>query len=367
LLRPSLLEKLAAAKGHPGMLLAYRPDLARRDPIAEPACAPIPVQLARTTRRFTLDSQWQIQRISAATASLNGQLASIDGLGLLTALEKNSPPDSLPRELVVELTSRRQTNPIYSPGQRLDIARKPMSMPTLRPILADLARRDDARLLLAGVGDPLLHEDVLEIIAAARAAGISAIALETDFVGIPPQRVAELAESAVDIVSLHAPAVTSATYRAVMGVDALAEAMANVRLFLEKRRASGRDTPLLVPTFMKCRINQGEMEMWYDHWLRTLGSAVIAGPSDFAGLIPDTAAVDMSGPRRGPCGSLWSRLMVLSDGRIVSCQQDVLGRQSLGTTLPQAWSNAGDMRNDHLAGQWARHPACAKCKQWNRP
>jgi hypothetical protein len=366
LIRPSLLEKLAAAKGRPGILLTYRPDLPRRDPIADPACVPIPVQLARTTRRFTLDSQWQIERWSAATAHLNGELISTDGLGLLAAIEKTTKADATPRELVVELTTHRATEPIYWPGKRLDIARKPMRMETLRPLLAVLARRDDARLLLAGVGDPLLHEQVLEVIAASREAGVSAIAMETDFVGVPSERVAMLAESAVDVVSVHVPAVTNANYREVMGVDALAEAMTNFKVFLQKRQARGRDVPLLVPTFMKCRKNQAEMEVWYDHWLRTIGGAVVAGPSDFAGLIPDAAAVDMSGLRRRPCGSLWSRLMVLSDGRIVSCEQDVLGRQSLGVTIAEAWAKAGDMRKDHLADQWARHPACAKCKQWNR-
>ena len=367
LVRPSLLEKLAAGKTHPGVLLSYRPDIPRRDPISEPACAPIPVPLARTTRRFTLDSESQIARLTSATAHLNGQLISIDAMGLLATLEKTASIDPLPRELVMELNTRRATEPIYWPGGQLAIEREPISLERAERLLRELSRRDDARLVLAGVGDPLLHEGLAGILAAAHSAGITAISVETDFVGASSANVSALAASAVDIVSVHLPAATAATYRAVMGTDALAEAIDNLRLFMEKRQSLGRQTPLLAPTFTKCQRNLAEMEAWYDHWQRTLGCAVVTGPSDFAGLIPDVSAADMSPPRRRPCVSLHKRLMALSDGTIVSCEQDVTARQPLGTTIETAWQAAQTLRDDHNLEQWNAHPACASCKQWHRP
>jgi hypothetical protein len=364
LIRAVLLEKLAASKTHPGAILTYRPEIPRRDPISDPACVPTPIPVNRTTRRFTLDSSRQIELMTAATAPLNGQLISIDAMGLLTAVEKSAGADSMPRELVMELTTQRATKPIYLPQ---GIERAAMKIETARAIFAELARRDDARLILAGIGDPLLHDGVIEIIKAARDAGIGAISIESDFVGIRAERVAALAESGVDIVSVHMPAANGATYAAVMGHDALGEVVGNLRIFIEKRQARGRELPLLVPTFTKCRINQGEMEAWYDHWLRSIGSAVISGPSEFAGLIPDVSAADMSPPKRRACGSLWKRLMALSDGTIVSCEQDVTGRQALGRTLTEAWSAAEKLRRSHLAERWCEHSACAACKQWHRP
>jgi hypothetical protein len=239
-----------------------------------------------------------------------------------------------------------------------------MTLEKAREIFAELGEVDDARLVLSGVGDPLLHPQALEIIAAARRCGVSAIALETDFVDIPAERIAALASSGVDVISVHIPAARAATYAAVMGRDAFAQVVGNVKLFIERRGLRG--APLLVPSFTKCRQNQGEMELWYDHWLRTLRAAVITAPSDFAGLIDDVSAAEMAGPRRRPCASLDRRMMVQSDGKSVSCEQDVTARQLLGTTLKEAWLAAGQMRRDHLAGQWDKHPACAHCKQWHR-
>jgi hypothetical protein len=366
LIRTALLQRLATAKGHPGTLLAYRPDFPGRDPISEAACATIAVPLARTSRRFTLDSRRQITRLSLATAHLNGELPAIDALGLLSALDRTPAVEDLPRDLVVELNTERATDPIFWPGKRLSIQRKPMDLATLQRFLQELSPWDDTRLVFAGVGDPLLHGELIEMIAAARSAGISAITLETDFVGVPESRVAALADSAVDIVSVILPAATVSTYRAVMNVDAMAEAMNNMRLFIQRRQARGHGVPLLAPTFVKCRQNQSEMEGWYDHWMRTLHCAVITGPSDFSGLIEDVSPADMAGPRRRPCASLWRRLMVLSDGRVVSCEEDVTARQVMGTNLIEAWKKAGDLRRDHTDGQWLKHPACAGCKLWHK-
>ncbi|MGA2231302.1 MAG: radical SAM protein [Tepidisphaeraceae bacterium] len=367
LLSTTLLSKLATGRMYPGIMLTYRPDTPQHDPIADPACVPIPVPLARTSRRFSLDSQRQIDQLSAATAHLNGELIGTDAMGLLAAVDAHANAQidrSVPRELVMELNTDRATVPIYWPGRRLSIARPPMTLERAKDIFRALAEFDDARLVLAGVGDPMLHPQVLEIIQAARDSSIAAITLETDFVDVPSERIAPLIESGVDIVSVHLPAARAATYAAVMGRDAFAEAVGNIRAFIELRGLRG--APLLVPTFVKCRQNQGEMEIWYDHWLRTLRAAVVRGPSDFAGLIEDVSPADMAGPRRRPCASLDRRLMVQSDGQFVSCEQDVLSRQSLGSTLEEASLALAAMRRDHRAGQWDKHPACAQCKQWHR-
>ena len=49
------------------------------------------------------------------------------------------------------------------------------------------------RLTLAGIGDPLLHPEFFEIVDAAHSAGINAISVETDLVGISPETIEHLA------------------------------------------------------------------------------------------------------------------------------------------------------------------------------
>jgi radical SAM protein with 4Fe4S-binding SPASM domain len=130
--------------------------------------------------------------------------------------------------------------------------------------------------------------------------------------------------------------------------------------------------PLLVPVFTKCAQNLAEMEGWYDQWLRAVGSAVIAGPTDYAGQIPDAAVADMAPTKRSACARLASRMTVLCDGRVVSCEQDALGRQVMGEIgkhpVSEIWQRSiGVLRSDHQQGNWAKHPLCAKCREWHRP
>jgi Iron-sulfur cluster-binding domain len=371
LLRTSLLAKLAKAATHPGRMLHYMPDQPVRDPIGGEGCVTIPTPIARTTRRFKLDSQRQVDRITDASVSLNGTLVSSGAQELLNRLEAHREPDILPRDVTIELTTRRDSRPTFSPIPSLEILRPDLSVDLAKEIFAQLAIYDDTRITLAGVGDPLLHANCCDIIAAARSAGINAIHLETDLLS-SRQVVEQLVDSGVDVVSMHLPAMQAATYAKIMGVDRMAGAIENIKHFVVHRQIRRRGIPLLVPTFVKLAENLAEMESWYDQWLRALGSAVIVGPSDCAGQLKPIELADMQPPRRRACRRLESRLTILSDGSIVACEQDILGKHRIGKvgadSIRDIWrARITPMRADHALGNWSKHPLCAGCREWHRP
>jgi radical SAM protein with 4Fe4S-binding SPASM domain len=371
LMRKAMLDRLSVAKVHAGRFLHYMPDQPMRDPIGGEGCAPVPTPVARTTYGFKLDSDRQLHRVNAATVPLNGQLIKSEAEELVRRMAGAEEVDDLPREVVLEINTDRATKPIYWPGRYLDVARPPMPTKTANRLFAELAASDDMRVTLAGVGDPLLSPDVFEIITAAADLGISSIHVETDLLA-PESVIKQLAGMPIDVVSVHVPAFSQQTYAAVMGVDAYVRVLDNVRMFLLERQRLGRGTPLVVPTFTKCAANLADMEQWYDQWIRAIGTAVITGPSTCGAQIPDVSVADMSPPRRRPCGRLSSRMTILSDGRIASCEQDVTGKQTLGevgrTPITQIWrSRFGAMRQDHRAGKWLSLPVCQSCNEWHRP
>lgn len=371
LLRHSLLERLAQMATHPGRLLHYLPDQPCRDPISGEGCVPVPAPLARTTRSFRLDSNRQIARLTTATSDLNGQLMTIDTMELLRRLEALDDADPLPREIVLELNTSRVSSPIFWPGRFQRIDRPPISTELAEKIFDQIASADDVRLTLCGVGDPLLHDQLFSILQLARSKGLRAVHVETDLLA-DQEKITCLVESGIDVVSVHFPAITPATYSTVMGTDRFGQALENIRQFVLCRHQRGGALPILVPIFTKCAQNLVEMEGWYDRWLRALGSALIVGPSDYAGLIPDCGVADMSPPQRRPCRRLWSRMTILSDGTVAACEQDILGRQVLGDvncqSLSKIWHSAcGQLRIIHQSGQWNSRPVCAACRQWHRP
>jgi hypothetical protein len=372
LLKKSMLDQLAKLRTHPGTLVSYRPDLPQRDLIGTDACAIIPAALARTTQRFTLDSERQIEHISTATVHLNGELISTESEQLLLAIGNGPIIADLPRECVLELNANRNSLPIFSPLRHLAIGREPMPIWLAKKLIDELAVAEDSRLTIAGVGDPLLHPNLFEILNYASSAGIAAITLETDLIGVDGGAIAMLAESPVDIVSVHLPATSQRVYHEIMGVDRMRECLENIRKFVERRVSLNRGTPLLAPTFVKCNANFAEMESWYDHWIRLLGSAVITGPTDFAGQMPDVAMADMSPPKRKACNRISARVNVLCDGSVVACEQDILGRQVLGNirdrSIGDIWkTDFASLRKNHREQNWACHALCGKCREWHRP
>lgn len=372
LVRGALVNGLAQARSHPGRILHYIPEQPVRDPIGSEACLPVATPVARSCRSFKLDSDRQVRRLGEASISLNGELFASEAEELVRRMEWSRDVDDLPREVVLELTTRRATSPIFWPGRTLDVRRPELSEDVAARIFDELAEADDLRLTLAGCGDPLLHPKLLPILARAREAGIHAIHLETDLLPEDPGTLAKLAQAGVDVVSFHLPAMTPSTYAAVMGVDRFSQVLANVATLARARHATHAGTPLLAPLFVKTAANLAEMENWYDQWLGANGSAVILGPSDCAGQIPYVGLADMAPPRRGACARLQSRMTILSDGRVVPCEQDVLGRNAIGVAGQQAlrelWKVAmNPLRLAHGKEQWDAQPLCRSCKDWHRP
>jgi MoaA/NifB/PqqE/SkfB family radical SAM enzyme len=280
-------------------------------------------------------------------------------------------PEHLPLEIVLELNTARSTSPLFWPGSSLSITRADFPLELATKLFAELSVTDDIRLTLSGVGDPLLCPNLFQILELARRKSGLAIHLETDLHDATPQQIAQLAASGIDVISVHLPALSPQAYERVMGCDGYVRVMENIRRFLAERQRLGASVPLLVPIMIKCRENFAEMEPWYDQWLRALGSAVIRGPSTCGGQVPDVSVADMTPPGRKTCSRLNSRLTILSDGRIVSCEEDVLGTQVLGQlgrdSLSDVWRNQFEsLRRDHREGKWMAHPLCAGCSEWHR-
>src|SRR5690606_31733406 len=110
-----LVERLAKMNLHAGRLLHYMPDQPMPDPIGGPGCVNVPVRVARTTAHFLFNSDRQINRLSRVTKDLNGRLIDISAEQLVARIEADTGIDPAPREVVVELNTRRATQPIYSP------------------------------------------------------------------------------------------------------------------------------------------------------------------------------------------------------------------------------------------------------------
>ncbi len=372
LARPSILEELHQV-GHPlGALMNYVPDRPQFDLTSRSCCHLVPSILSETSQRFLADTQRGIDMLAEILGEHDEQTLNAVRLCELDAVRKAGHVDRLPREVEIELTTEDQQpqTTLRPRGQRVP-PRGPIDVSLVGWIASQVAQYDDALLFLGGFGEPLLHPDLRGVLAACRQAGVFGLALRTNGLALDEAMIDLMSEFAVDTVIVTVDAYLPETYRALNGTDGLEIVVPNIDAMVARSRQR-RDCPLIVPEMAKIRQTLPEQEAFFDHWFRRAGWANVVTPSHYAGQMPNQAVVNTAPPQRGRCGRLWSRMMVLADGTVVTCDQDFAARQPVGNardqSLQEIWTGPAptDLREAHTQSELTHLPLCPHCDEWHR-
>jgi MoaA/NifB/PqqE/SkfB family radical SAM enzyme len=114
------------------------------------------------------------------------------------------------------------------------------------------------RVVLHGIGEPLLNREIFAIVAYFKARGATVL-FNSDAISLTPGRARRLAESGLDEYRVSVDAATRATYRLVRGVDQFDRVVGNVRRLVEWQRALARTTPRVSLWFTAARVNLPEL------------------------------------------------------------------------------------------------------------
>ncbi len=376
---PSLLADLVRAVQPIGRTMVYNPADPRRDMIMLPCFYSPPSEVRRAFGRCLADTGAGLRRVAAIldqVASSTGEADGPDALSVsrwLLAHRLHEPAD-LPAEVEIELTTDDPlANTTLRPRGSAIEQRGPMDEGLFARLVGELAGRDDLRVVLGGFGDPLMHPQWPRLVRLCREAGVFAVAVRTPAVHLDEAAVADLIDARVDVLNVLLDAFTAETYRRVHQADHFERVLANVERLIEAHQQRGQAQPLVVCEMIKTAATMDELEPFYDHWVRKVGTAVVVGPSDYAGQWADLAVMNMASPNRTPCERLHSRATVLADGRVLLCDQDFTGRHAVGSltesSLSALWTEPGmsAARQAHGAGRYDALPLCPSCREWHRP
>jgi hypothetical protein len=147
----------------------------------------------------------------------------------------------------------------------------------------------------------------------------------------------------------------------------------NIQRLERHRREHRAPRPIVACSLTRCAANIGELEGFYDGWIRNAGGAIIRGYNDYCGLLPADTLLPSTPSIREPCRRLRTRLMLLADGTAALCAQDVRGTVKLGNwateSLREIWSGPALKRvqEAHARLELEPLPACQRCGEWSRP
>ena len=165
--------------------------------------------------------------------------------------------DTLPRSLYLEATNRCdsrcqtcvRTFRALEPPADLTLAR-------VREVVEPLPRLD--RVVLHGIGEPLLNREIFEIVAHLKARAATVV-FNSDAISLTAPRAERLIASGLDEYRVSMDAATRATYRMLRGVDQFDRVVTNVTRLVARMRAQGRTTPRVSLWFTASRANLEEL------------------------------------------------------------------------------------------------------------
>lgn len=366
----SLLEELAPTGHPPGAVLTYKPGKPIPDLTGREACYRGATEIIEGGGRLLADTRRSFDRL--------GRL--IDAIGVdadaLAASRWLRDVDSMqvaacPTEIEIELTT---VDPwgggsVLRPGSKDVPKRGFMDLNVIQKAIEMCAAWDDVRVVLGGFGEPLAHPGFGEVVRRLRAAGVAGIAVRTSGLIRCEEIDAALFDTPVDVLEVTIDAVTGERYQRVHGVDGFDTAMSNCGEWLRRRHDERRVRPNIVPSMVKAKETLSEMEAFYDGWVERHGVALLTGYSHRAGQLPDRSVINMAPPQRTTCRRTLSRMLVLADGCVTTCDQDFAGKQVIGDlregSLQSIWQSEAltRIRENDLS----KTVLCRGCAEWHRP
>ena len=274
-----------------GGALSYLPVAPQADPIAKAFCVPVPHTVRDAGRRLIPDTSEGVELIRGVLERLGSGWIDADAASIVGAVETGTRAS--PRHLELELCTGRLASGLFGAWLRGDGDCERPVMETddaVRLVEGFAHTRPDSVLTLHGVGDPLMHPGVFDVIGAARAAGVGLVHLRTDALSeaFDPSR---LASSGLDVLSVDVLAASREVYQTMTGVDRFEVVKSRVEAVLAERGSvAGLPGLWVVPRITRCDAVYEEIERFYDGWLMGCCSAVIDSIPAGA-VLPGTARI----------------------------------------------------------------------------
>jgi MoaA/NifB/PqqE/SkfB family radical SAM enzyme len=217
-----------------------------------------------------------------------------------------------------------------------------------------------------GIGEPLIHPAIFEMIRMTHEAGIRT-GLSTNATLMDAERADRLLDSGLDYLIIAFDGASKETYEKYRAGATFEKTIENTIAFLEKKRERGSKIHVVVQMVV-LKDNVSEIPEYRQLW-SIPGVDEIRFKRDEIRL-EDIAAPGeaLKGQRENPCHLLWrGPLYVRYDGLAYPCCY-MYGEPPVGDlkkqTVMEVWNSTGmvKLRAAHLNGNVSAYPACITCQ-----
>jgi len=219
---------------------------------------------------------------------------------------------------------------------------------------------------LNGYGEPLLHPSLFDFIKLCRQYHVRT-GISSNCTQLNETMARNLLDNPPDVLTLAIDGASPEAYEAVRLGASFEEVVGNVKRFLELRRNLNKHNTFVILQCIHMPETRNQIRGFYSLFEGLAFDAIRIRQLTYSGQ----NCKDLSYRNNpGSCFWLWNEPMILSDGTLVPCCQDVNGDLALGNLqsapLKELWAEGkiGDLRKKHSNGDRNSLPICLSCNMY---
>lgn len=281
---------------------------------------------------------------------------------------------AFPPMVLLDTTTRCNLHCAHCPHSEL--AQQPgflgdMDWTIFRKVIDEIAAEAPATATrLFDGGEPLLREDLEEMVRYAKRQGLRWVSINTNGTLLSPERGRALAEAGLDHLEVSIDATTPETYQKIRRCNLFERVVNNTMAYAHALRQKGRKQQVAV-SFVLQQDNRDELDAFRTFWTPKVDRVNIREYHQHHDLVDAHGRLDSQQrtTMRHPCPYLWNRMIIHHDGRVRFCEGDWKVEHAVGNvqkeSLRSIWHGANytALRQAHVAGDFS-HPCCAACTDW---
>ncbi|MBI4595312.1 MAG: radical SAM protein [Candidatus Tectomicrobia bacterium] len=269
-----------------------------------------------------------------------------------------------PYRLVVEITNACNLACNMCPRRNMKRKIQLMSRDLFTAIMENNSRGLEF-VALNGFGEPLLHPGLFDYLEICRHNNIQT-GLSTNCTMLDEKTARVLLDHPPDQITLALDGITRDSYEKIRLGARFDEVLTNIEFFL-RLHEERKGKPYIVIQCIYMTENKEEVDKFRRFLSPFKYNALRVRQLTHSGEDRKDANYRH---RSGACYWLWNEPMILSDGTVVPCCQDVNGELALGKvsekSLQDLWQEGfiQELRRKHGADQRASIPLCSKCNMY---
>jgi radical SAM protein with 4Fe4S-binding SPASM domain len=242
-----------------------------------------------------------------------------------------------------------------------------MDLNVYKKVIDESAREGVYAIHICGDGEPLLHNDINEMIRYAREKNILDLFLHTNGTLLFGDVASELLEAGLTrlIISIDSPVKeTYETIRVGADFDVVVD---NIKKFMELKKKKGMKYPFVRVQMVEMKDNRSQRDAYINYFKNIVDSVGRVEYINFDKRDDENRYYrDRRYKENYICRQLWQRLCVNFDGNVYSClmiNENTKVGEVNNSTIKELWhgEKMKKLRNDHIEGNIGKITPCSHC------